>query len=317
MLLITIPWFVLINIKSGGVFWYESVGNDLFNKVKSGQESHGFPPGYYSLLLFIFFWPGSIFIINLFFQMKEKFKYIFKKDDFLLYLIISFGFPLIIFELIPTKLPHYIYPAYLPLSILVAKFIVECNYNKKLLKFSLFPIVLFPLTIISLITFSIHQFSEFDVNFVFIIILYLILSLFLLKKTLKKKIKSVLIFSGCFQIFTYFVLIFFLLPRLEVLWISDRINGIINKHEKSVEKIFTVGFNEPSLLFLTSHKSSNSSSILSYKKEKEEKILLIVTDIISKNIKDNKNFSDFLLIEEFTGFNYSKGENVIFKVYKN
>ena len=113
------------------------------------------------------------------------------------------------------------------------------------------------------------------------------------------------------------MLIFFLLPRLEVLWISDRINGIINKHEKSVEKIFTVGFNEPSLLFLTSHKSSNSSSILGYKKEKEEKILLIVTDIISKNIKDNENFSEFFLIEEFTGYNYSKGENVIFKVYKN
>ena len=317
LLLITIPWFVLINIKSGGAFWYESVGNDLFNKVKSGQESHGFPPGYYSLLLFIFFWPGSIFIINLFLRMKERFKYILKKDDFLLYLIISFGFPLIIFELIPTKLPHYIYPAYLPLSILVAKFIAECDYNKKLLKFSLFPIVLFPLTIISLITVSIHQFSEFDVKFVFVIMLYLILSLFLLKETLKKKIKSLLISSGCFQIFTYLVLIFFLLPRLEVLWISDRINGIINKHEKSVEKIFTVGFNEPSLLFLTSHKSSNSSSILGYKKEKDEKILLIVTDIISKNIKDNKNFSDFLLIEEFKGFNYSKGENVIFKVYKN
>ena len=64
-------------------------------------------------------------------------------------------------------------------------------------------------------------------------------------------------------------------------------------------------------------KSSNSPSILDYKIEEEEKILLIVTDLISKNIKDNENFSQFLLIEEFTGFNYSKGENVIFKVYKN
>ena len=41
------------------------------------------------------------------------------------------------------------------------------------------------------------------------------------------------------------------------------------------------------------------------------------TGKISRLVKDNKNFSDFLLIEEFTGFNYSKGENVIFKVYKN
>ena len=171
--------------------------------------------------------------------------------------------------------------------------------------------------IISLITFSIHQFSEFDYTFVFVLILFLILSLFILKATLKKKVKSVIIFSGFFQIFTYFVLIFFLLPRLEVLWISERINKIINKYENSVEKIFTVGFTEPSLLFLTSHKTSNSTSILGYKKSQEEKILLIVTDKINKNIKNNENFSEFILVEEFIGFNYSKGENVIFKVYKN
>ena len=141
--------------------------------------------------------------------------------------------------------------------------------------------------------------------------------MFILIATLKKEVKSVIICSGCFQIFTYLVLIFFLLPRLEVLWISERINKIINKYENGVEKIFTVGFNEPSLLFLTSHKSSNSSSILGYKKRQEEKILLIVTDTINKNIKDNENFSDFILVEEFIGFNYSRGENIIFKVYKN
>ena len=316
-LVITIPWFVLINIKSGGSFWYESIGNDLFNKVKSGQESHGFPPGYYSLLLFIFFWPGSIFIVNLFLQTKEKFKNILQRDDFLIYLIISFGTPLIIFELIPTKLPHYIFPSYLPLSILVSKLIVKCEYGEQLLKYSLFPIFLFPVTIISLISFSVHHFSEFDLTFVFVLIFFMILSFFILEATLKKKVKSLIIFSGFFQIFTYFVLIFFLLPRLEVLWISERINKIINKHEKGVEKIFTVGFNEPSLLFLTSHKSSTSSDILGYKKGGDEKILLIVTDKINKNIKDNKNFSDFVLVEEFLGFNYSRGKNVIFKVYKN
>ena len=44
----------------------------------------------------------------------------------------------------------------------------------------------------------------------------------------------------------------------------------------------------------------------------------VINEVLKiKNIKDNKNFSDFLLIEEFKGFNYSKGENVIFKVYKN
>ena len=60
-LFISIPWFVLISIKSNGLFWHESVINDLLNKVRSGQESHGFIPGYYTLLIFLFFWPGSIF----------------------------------------------------------------------------------------------------------------------------------------------------------------------------------------------------------------------------------------------------------------
>ena len=317
LILITIPWFVMINIKSGGAFWYESIGNDLLNKVKSGQESHGFPPGYYSLLLFIFFWPGSVFIINLFLQTKDKYQDIIKKDDFSFYLIISFGFPLIIFELIPTKLPHYIFPSYLPLSILVAKSIVDNNFNKKVLKFSILPMLLYPITIISLITFSIYQFSEFDFAYVFILILLSSLSIFLFKSNYKKKVKSVLIFSGCFQVFTYLTLIFFLLPRMEVLWISEKINKIISIHESSVEKIFTVGFNEPSLLFLTSHKASNSSSVLGYKKGQEEKILLIVTEKIDEAVINNENFSDFSLIEKFSGFNYSRGENVIFKVYKN
>ena len=52
---IVLPWFILITMKAGEHFWYESVINDLLRKVSSGQESHGFLPGYYSLLLLIFF----------------------------------------------------------------------------------------------------------------------------------------------------------------------------------------------------------------------------------------------------------------------
>ena len=29
----SVPWFIAINIKSGGLFWAESIGNDLLNKV--------------------------------------------------------------------------------------------------------------------------------------------------------------------------------------------------------------------------------------------------------------------------------------------
>ena len=32
LICISLPWFILINHKSGGLFWYESIGNDLFEK---------------------------------------------------------------------------------------------------------------------------------------------------------------------------------------------------------------------------------------------------------------------------------------------
>ncbi len=317
LLCVSVPWFVLINIKSGGLFWYESVGNDLLKKVRSGQESHGFPPGYYSLLIFLFFWPGSIFIINLIGNIKSNYKKIIKKNDFLFYLVISFLCPFILFELIPTKLPHYIYPSYLPLSILISKSIFENNLSSNTLKFSLAPLLIFPLAIISLIFFSIIQFSDFDFNCLFVTVILLIFTFLLFWLNIKGRVRLLIISSGCFQITIYFLLIFFLIPRLEKIWISEKINNIISFQGESVEKVFTIGFNEPSLLFLTSHKSSNSLADLGDFKIDDKKILLIITEEVYKKIGENINFSSFHLVEEFIGFNYSRGKNIVFKVYKN
>ena len=315
-LCISVPWFVLINIKSGGLFWYESIGNDLLNKVKSGQESHGFPPGYYSLLIFLFFWPGSIFIFNLIIRIKSNFKQI-KKTDLLFYLYISFMCPLIFFELIPTKLPHYLYPSYLPLSILISKTIIENDFSKDVLKYSAFPLIIFPIAIIGLFIFSTAQFSEFDLGFLITIIILTSFTVILFWLKIKRRVKSLIISCGCFQVISYMFLIFFLIPRLDKIWISERINEIITTHETSVQKIYTIGFNEPSLLFLTSHKSSNSITHFKSHTIEEEKILLVITDEANKDITENIDLSSFNLVEEFMGFNYSRGKNVGFRVYKN
>ena len=47
LLLLVLPWFVAIVLRSGDSFFAESIGQDLFAKVGSGQESHGAPPGNY------------------------------------------------------------------------------------------------------------------------------------------------------------------------------------------------------------------------------------------------------------------------------
>ena len=41
LLLLVLPWFAAIVLKSGNAFFSESVGQDMLSKVASGQESHG------------------------------------------------------------------------------------------------------------------------------------------------------------------------------------------------------------------------------------------------------------------------------------
>ncbi len=317
-LIIVIPWFVLISLKSEGAFWNESVGNDLFNKVKSGQESHGFPPGYYSILVFLFFWPGSMFLINTVKSIKLNFKSIFKNDDYTFYLIISFIIPFIFFEIIPTKLPHYVFPAYLPLSILISRRITEINFEKNLLNFAIIPMIIFPLSIIGIIIFAVLEYSLIDNLLIFNISLLSLIFSSLIWLIRKRKVKPLIYTSGLFQITTILIVVFFLTPRLEKLWISEKINNIIEKNRDFVDQTFTLGFNEPSLLFLTSHKVKNNNfDDLTVENIKNKKVMFIVTEAFSKNIEEMKDYNSFTIVEEFTGFNYSKGKEIRIKVYKN
>ncbi|MEP7029885.1 MAG: glycosyltransferase family 39 protein, partial [Pseudolabrys sp.] len=60
MIVLVLPWFLAIVAKSGESFFVQALGQDMLAKVTSGQEAHGAPPGYYFLLFWITFWPGSV-----------------------------------------------------------------------------------------------------------------------------------------------------------------------------------------------------------------------------------------------------------------
>ncbi|MEJ1939254.1 hypothetical protein WDZ92_54340, partial [Nostoc sp. NIES-2111] len=63
VLVIVLPWFAAIMIKSGGSFLGESVGQDMLGKVASGQESHGAPPGTYLAAFLGTAWPMAPFVL--------------------------------------------------------------------------------------------------------------------------------------------------------------------------------------------------------------------------------------------------------------
>jgi len=115
MLLLVLPWFLAIVAKSGGSFFVQAVGHDMLDKVTSGQEAHGAPPGYYLLLFFITFWPASVLAapaVPAIWQARRE-----AGARFLLaWLVPSW----IVFEIVMTKLPHYVLPLYPAIAILIA-----------------------------------------------------------------------------------------------------------------------------------------------------------------------------------------------------
>jgi 4-amino-4-deoxy-L-arabinose transferase-like glycosyltransferase len=115
MLAVVLPWCIAIGLVSHGSFFSKAVGTNFLGKVASGQQAHGLPPGYHLLVFAIAFWPGSLFAaaaIPFVWLRRHQ-----PEVRFLLCWIIPHW---LVFELIATKLPHYVLPIYPAIAILAA-----------------------------------------------------------------------------------------------------------------------------------------------------------------------------------------------------
>jgi 4-amino-4-deoxy-L-arabinose transferase-like glycosyltransferase len=115
ILVLVLPWFIAIMGRAGDSFLQESVGQDLIAKIFKGQETHGAPPGYYLVLFWATFWPAAplaaVAAPAVWRQRREP------TLRFLLAWVVPCW---IVFELVMTKLPHYVLPLYPAIAILIA-----------------------------------------------------------------------------------------------------------------------------------------------------------------------------------------------------
>lgn len=121
-LAIFLPWAVAVWFATDGGFYSESVGTDLLSKLVAGQEAHGAPPGYYVFLMLILFWPGSLFTWPALWQ-SWKNRTVSGVRFCLTWLVPAW----LVFELVPTKLPHYVLPLYPVLALLTARAILAAT----------------------------------------------------------------------------------------------------------------------------------------------------------------------------------------------
>jgi 4-amino-4-deoxy-L-arabinose transferase-like glycosyltransferase len=112
MLLLVLPWFVAIFWRAGDTFFTDSIGGDMLSKL-TAQESHGAPPGTYLLLFWVTFWPGAPLA-----GMAAPAVWRARREPGAQFLLAWLIPSWIVFELVLTKLPHYVLPLYPAIAIL-------------------------------------------------------------------------------------------------------------------------------------------------------------------------------------------------------
>ncbi|MDR7038998.1 4-amino-4-deoxy-L-arabinose transferase-like glycosyltransferase [Methylobacterium sp. BE186] len=114
-LVLVAPWFLAIAWKSGGAFFGEAVGKDMLGKVGTAKEKHWGPPGAYAIAFFATFWPGAAFA-----ALSVPFAWRARSSDAVALLLAWIVPSWLVFEAVPTKLPHYVLPLMPAVAILTA-----------------------------------------------------------------------------------------------------------------------------------------------------------------------------------------------------
>jgi len=117
---IAAPWFVAISQATGGAFVGEAVKGDLLPKLLGAHESHGGFPGLYLALSVVLFWPGSLLLAPVVTRLWAQ------RQRLAFRVLLAWALPTwLMFEIIPTKLPHYVLPAFPALALMAGALTVE------------------------------------------------------------------------------------------------------------------------------------------------------------------------------------------------
>jgi 4-amino-4-deoxy-L-arabinose transferase-like glycosyltransferase len=112
---LVLPWALAITVATDGAFWGVAVGGDLAPKLLGGQEGHGAPPGYFLVLSPVLLFPAVLLAPA---ALVEGWRG--RTEPGIRFALCWLIPSWIVFELVPTKLPHYVLPTFAALAWLMA-----------------------------------------------------------------------------------------------------------------------------------------------------------------------------------------------------
>lgn len=322
--LIICPWSIAIYKATGGTYFSRAVGEDLLPKLFAGVESHGGMPGYFLLLMPITFWPGSIYTgLALFHAWSKRHEPV---TRFLLAWLIPTW---ILFEIIPTKLPHYILPTYPALALITANALYAFQ-NGQIGWHRFWPRPL-AMLLWSLITLSsailiimLPWIMEQRIDPIGVAVAFL--SILMLYPTLKLTYHNQVIASlGTACLGALLVIgptLQWILPGIDALWLSRGVADIIQAQTASSElksvPLMAVGYQEPSIVFMTQTAIKLTSVNEAADLLKDRGVGIAVIDSASDEAFRQATILRQLstrLIGEVKGYHYTKGRWTSLRLY--
>ena len=254
-LAIDLPWLVTIGIQSHGAFYQQSLGHDFAAKLAGGQESHGAPPGLYLALVTLTFWPAILFVVpGLGAAIRNR------ADAASRFLLCWAGASWLMIEIVPTKLPNYILPAYPPLAMLAALWMLwprDETAPRWQAVLGWLSAVQFAIGAAALAAAPILVTSKYANGTPWWLIALAAVSGLLALAALITYLQASKV--GAFLLASLAVLVAYptltvgAAPRLERIWISPRAAQLLAKYAQSGDPPpIAAGYTEPSLMFATS-----------------------------------------------------------------
>jgi 4-amino-4-deoxy-L-arabinose transferase-like glycosyltransferase len=253
MLAVVLPWLILIAIVSKGEFFAAAIGHNLLGKVASGQQSHGAPPGYYLALFPVTFWPGSLFA-----AFAVPFIWAQRRTPAVRFCLCWIVPTWIAFELIVTKLPHYVLPTYPAIACLAAAGLASPEWRGAA-RWAVYLMRAFAaLWVIVGIALACglpiaDWLLEARVDAVGVLTAVTVVPLLVFTLTLVNSDRSIraLACAGTAALVLFVSAYAYELPRLRTIWMSPRIAEAVARVRPCLgTTVATVPYHEPSLVFL-------------------------------------------------------------------
>ncbi|GKX34127.1 MAG: glycosyl transferase [Rhizobiaceae bacterium MnEN-MB40S] len=326
-LLIVTPWLVLITWKSNGAFWQEALGRDLIGKVAGGQESHGAPPGYYLLTYSLFVWPfGFLALVGGTNALRRM-----RADARLLFCVAWYLPFFVVFEIIPTKLPHYMLPAY-PAILLMGAWCLtlsEQDRNTPLLWQRVLHglgafgtgVVAVGLAVVA-VGLPIYLKAGFQWQGLAAAILILLAGWFALVNTFDLTPMRRILVAALAASVAYCSLFASVLPGLDRLWLNRQIAERFAEEKPCETSVLgSLSFREPSLVFLVGTdrvQNLRPHDVAAFLEENG------ACGVVAMSDKDAASAfatlpggrEDLISGEPIVGVNYSKGRELLIRLYR-